>query len=61
LRAIYEAATRQEGQMALERSDQKWDAKYPTVSLNWRIDPTLATVSYDYPPDGRRNTTNAIE
>lgn len=63
LKKIYTADTTEQAELALEDFAEKWDAKYPTVSLLWRrhwdrIIPFLA-----YPKDIRKviYTTNAIE
>ncbi len=62
-RAIYGAATLKEAEEALEQFAQTWDASYPTISTNWRLDWTRLTVFFDYPSDIRKviDTTNAIE
>ena len=36
LKAIYTAPTREEGERRLEEFAAKWDARYPTISKQWR-------------------------
>jgi putative transposase len=36
LRRIYEAATEKEGEAALEQFSEKWDKRYPHISVSWR-------------------------
>ena len=63
LKAIYKAQNAEAAEERLSEFEQKWDAKYPTISQSWRrnweqIIPFLA-----YPMDIRKEiyTTNAIE
>ena len=63
LKAIYKAQNAEAAEERLSEFEQKWDAKYPTISQSWRrnweqIIPFLA-----YPMDIRKviYTTNAIE
>ena len=63
LKKIYGAATVVEAEQALESFAQAWDAKYPTISKQWRAKWTDIITLFDYPPAIRRviYTTNAIE
>jgi putative transposase len=63
LRAIYGAATLTEAEQAFEQFAATWDAKYPTISVQWRRDWERLTVFFGYPPEIRKviYTTNAIE
>ena len=63
LKKIYQAPTVLEAEAALAEFAQAWDAKYPTISKQWRAKwPNIITL-FDYPPAIRRAiyTTNAIE
>jgi len=63
LKAIYEAATEEEGRAALDRFAEKWDKRYPHVSAAWRKNWTELATFFKYPPEIRRliYTTNPIE
>ena len=63
LKKIYQAATVVEAEQALESFAQAWDAKYPTISKQWRAKWADIITLFDYPPAIRRviYTTNAIE
>jgi transposase-like protein len=63
LRAIYEAATEQEGAAALERFAEKWDKRYPHISASWRTNWDEIVTFFKYPPEIRSliYTTNPIE
>jgi len=63
LKKIYRAATVVEAEQALESFAQAWDAKYPTISKQWRAKWQDIITLFDYPPAIRRviYTTNAIE
>lgn len=63
LKKIYSAATVVEAEQALASFAQAWDAKYPTISKQWRAKWTDIITLFDYPPAIRRviYTTNAIE
>lgn len=63
LKKIYRAATVIEAEQALEAFAQAWDAKYPTISKQWRAKWADIITLFDYPPAIRRviYTTNAIE
>ena len=63
LKKIYQAATVVEAEQALESFAQAWDAKYPTISKQWRAKWADIITLFDYPMAIRRviYTTNAIE
>jgi putative transposase len=63
LKAIYTAPTREEGEKQLEEFGVKWDARYPTISKQWRLNWERLSVFFTYPPGIRKiiYTTNAIE
>jgi transposase-like protein len=63
LRAIYEAATEQEGATALEKFAEKWDKRYPHISASWRTNWDEIVTFFKYPPEIRSlvYTTNPIE
>jgi len=63
LKKIYQAATVLEAEQALEAFAQAWDAKYPTISKQWRAKWTDIITLFDFPPAIRKAvyTTNAIE
>jgi putative transposase len=63
LKKIYQAPTVLEAEAALEEFSQAWDAKYPTISKQWRAKWANIITLFDYPPAIRRAiyTTNAIE
>jgi putative transposase len=63
LKAIYQAATVTEAEQALNRFAEKWDAKYPTISKQWRLRWAEIAGLFDFPPEIRKAiyTTNAIE
>jgi transposase-like protein len=63
LKKIYQAATVEEAEQALEDFSQAWDAKYPTIAKVWRAKWTNIITLFDFPPPIRRAiyTTNAIE
>lgn len=63
LKLIYQAATEEEAELALERFSEKWDAKYPQISRSWRRHWNNLNTLFDYPQDIRKAiyTTNAIE
>lgn len=63
LKKIYQAATVEEAEQALEDFAQAWDAKYPTIAKVWRAKWTDIITLFDFPPPIRRAiyTTNAIE
>jgi len=63
LRRIYEAATEKEGSEALEEFSEKWDKRYPHISVSWRNNWDEIVTFFKYPPEVRRlvYTTNPIE
>jgi putative transposase len=63
LKKIYQAATVEEAEAALEDFAQAWDGKYPTIAKQWRAKWTDIITLFDFPPPIRRAiyTTNAIE
>jgi len=63
LKKIYQAATVEEAEQALEAFAQAWDAKYPTIAKVWRAKWTDIITLFDFPPPIRKAiyTTNAIE
>lgn len=63
LKKIYQAATVEEAETALEEFSQAWDAKYPTIAKVWRAKWTDIITLFDFPPSIRKAiyTTNAIE
>ncbi len=50
LRAIYEAATEQDGAAALEEFAEKWDKRYPHISASWRMNRDEIVTFFKYPP-----------
>lgn len=63
LKKIYQAATVEEAEAALEDFAQAWDEKYPTIAKQWRSKWTDIITLFDFPPPIRKAiyTTNAIE
>ena len=63
LKKIYQAATVEESEHALDEFAQAWDAKYPTIAKQWRAKWTDIITLFDFPPPIRKAiyTTNAIE
>jgi len=63
LKNIYQAATVEEAEHALDEFAQAWDAKYPTIAKQWRAKWTDIITLFDFPPPIRKAiyTTNAIE
>lgn len=63
LKKIYQAATVDEAEQALNDFAQAWDAKYPTIAKMWRAKWTDIITLFDFPPPIRKAiyTTNAIE
>ena len=56
-------AQRSEGAAALEQFSQKWDKRYPHVSISWKKNWSEIATFFKYPPEIRRiiYTTNPIE
>jgi transposase-like protein len=63
LKAVYQAATAGEAERALGKFAEKWDAKYPTISKQWRLRWAEIVAMFEFPPAIRKAiyTTNAIE
>ena len=63
LKKIYQAATVEEAEQALDDFAQAWDAKYPTIAKQWRAKWTDIITLFDFPAPIRKAiyTTNAIE
>lgn len=63
MKPIYQAATIQEAELALDDLDAKWGQKYPHAIQSWKRNWTELTVFFDYPPAIRKiiYTTNVIE
>ena len=63
LKKIYQSATVEEAELALEDFAQAWDEKYPTITKQWRAKWTDIITLFDFPPPIRKTiyTTNAIE
>ncbi len=63
LKAIYQAATVEDAELALDAFGQAWDEKYPTISKMWHQHWEQLTPFFAYPDDIRKviYTTNAIE
>lgn len=63
LKAIYQSATADEAEAALDKFADKWDSKYPTISKQWRLRWADLVAMFDFPPAIRKAiyTTNAIE
>ncbi len=63
LRAIYQAATLEQAETALDRFAERWDEPYPTISRQWRKNWDHVTPFFAFPEEIRKviYTTNAIE
>lgn len=63
LKKIYQSATVEEAEQALEKFAQAWDGKYPTISKMWRAKWLDIITLFDFPAPIRKAiyTTNAIE
>ncbi|BBP43104.1 IS256 family transposase [Thiosulfativibrio zosterae] len=63
LKDIYQSVTEAGALMALERFEQKWDAKFPGISKSWRTHWDNVSTLFLYPESIRKAiyTTNAIE
>ena len=63
LKKIYQSATVEEAEAALEEFAKAWDEKYPTIAKVWRTKWTDIITLFDFPPPIRKAiyTTNAIE
>jgi len=54
LKKIYQAATVEEAEDALDGFAQAWDAKYPTIAKVWRAKWTDIITLFDFPPPIRK-------
>jgi len=63
LKKIYQSATVEEAEEALEKFAEVWGEKYPTIVKQWRLKWTDIITLFDFPPAIRKAiyTTNAIE
>jgi putative transposase len=63
LKTIYQAATVLEADQALDRFDEKWGEKYPTIVKQWRRNWSDIIAMFEFPLAIRKAiyTTNAIE
>ncbi len=63
LRSIYEAATEEDGAAALQEFAEKWDKRYPHVSVSWKKNWGEISTFFKYPPEicPLIYTTNPIE
>jgi putative transposase len=63
LKKIYQAATVTEAEVELERFEEVWGEKYPTIVKQWRRRWDDITALFEFPPPIRKaiDTTNAIE
>ena len=63
LKKIYQSATVEEAEDALEKFAEVWGEKYPTIVKQWRLKWTDIITLFDFPPAIRKAiyTTNAIE
>lgn len=63
MRPVYQAATIQEAELALEALEVKWAYKYPHAIQSWKRNWSELTVFFDYPLAIRKiiYTTNVIE
>jgi putative transposase len=63
LKTIYQSATVEEAEEALEKFAEVWGDKYPTIVKQWRLKWSDIITLFDFPPAIRKAiyTTNAIE
>jgi putative transposase len=63
LKAIYQAPTIEQAEIAMDEFSVKWDDTHPTISRSWRRNWERLTPLFSYPPEIRKAiyTTNAIE
>ncbi|MBU4023748.1 IS256 family transposase, partial [bacterium] len=63
LKAVYQAFTKEEAEIELDKLEEKWGKKYPIVFQSWRNKWENLSVYFQYPEDIRRviYTTNIIE
>jgi putative transposase len=63
LKKIYQSATVEEAEAALEKFAEVWGEKYPTIVKQWRLKWNDIITLFEFPPAIRKAiyTTNAIE
>ena len=63
LKAVYQAFTKEEAEIELDKLEERWGNKYPIVFQSWRNKWDNLSVYFKYPEDIRRviYTTNIIE
>jgi len=63
LKAVYSAVDEQTAQAALDNFAEKWDKKYPKISISWQNNWANLSTYFKFPQEIRRliYTTNAIE
>lgn len=63
LKLIYQSITEEGALLALKKFEDKWDAKFPTISRSWRNKWDNVSTIFLYPEAIRKAiyTTNAIE
>lgn len=63
LKTIYQSATVEEAEMALDKFAEVWGVKYPTIVKQWRLKWTDIITLFEFPPAIRKAiyTTNVIE
>jgi len=63
LKKVYQAFTKEEAEIELDKLEEKWGKKYPIVFTSWRNKWDNLSVYFKYPEDIRRviYTTNIIE
>jgi len=63
LKTVYQAATKEAAELALDTLEEKWGNKYPVVIKSWRSNWEKLSTYFKYPPDIRKliYTTNTIE
>ena len=63
LKTIYQSATVEEAEAALEKLAEVWGEKYPTIVKQWRLKWNDIITLFEFPPAIRKAiyTTNAIE
>jgi transposase-like protein len=63
LKTIYQSATVEEAEAALDKFAEVWGAKYPTIVKQWRLKWNHIITLFEFPPAIRKAiyTTNAIE
>ena len=63
LKAVYQAFTKEEAEIELDKLEERWGKKHPIVFQSWRNKWDNLSVYFQYPTDIRRviYTTNIIE